>query len=426
MTGRLRSIIASIFSVGVIALVSMQETDRQPVNRIGAQFERTDNPRAAQLEQFQQSIARNSNHGNNHSSRKVTLGEVSFQPDDNPGLPLDSPGQQQFKRTADSGSPLSPAVVPSNLTSPSVRKVVYEPALQDNSFGSQFNPLPQPDQSKDSTGKTSQDNTISLTECSVAFIDDIELPALENGQIKELSVKEGDAVQAGQVIGQIDDELILSMDKQAQLKLANSEQKSLDATSLWAAENEIGLKRAAYNRIKELHQTGSKSASELEMAMFELKLALLKKTAAEKAIEVAKGEYQIEMAILQEAKIHLRRHALSVNFNGYVIEIFKHPQEWVAAGEKVIRIARLDQVYVSSSVDTSVANPHELMNRPVTVVAQLARGATETFQGKIVSVGLERFNGSFINFKAVVENRPIEGQWVLQSESEVTMQVHLK
>ena len=426
MTGGLRSIIASIFSVGVIALVSTQETDRHSVNRIGAQFDRTANPRAAQLEQFQQSIARNSNYGNNHSSRKVTLGEVSFQPDDNPGLPLDSPGQQQFERTANSSSPLSPAVVPSNLTSPSVRKVVYEPALQDNSLNNQFNPLPQASQSKDSIAQTSQDNTISLTECSVAFIDDIELPALENGQIKELNVKEGDAVQAGQVIGQIDNELILSMDKQAQLKLANAEQKSLDATSLMAAENEIGLKRAAYSRIKELAQTGSKSPSELEMAMFELKLAMLKKTAAEKAIEVAKGEYQIEMAILQEAKIHLRRHALSVNFNGYVIEIFKHPQEWVAAGEKVFRVARLDQVHVSGVVDTIVVNPHELMNRPVTVVAQLARGATETFQGKIVSIGMERMSGSRINVKAEVENRTIEGQWVLHFESTVTMQVHLK
>ncbi len=425
MTGGLRSLIVSIFSVGAIAFVSTQEADPRPDNRIGAHFDRAANPRAAQVEHFQQAIARNGNYGT-YSSPTTTLGEVSVQPDDNPGLPLASPGQQQFERTVDSRTPLSSAAAPSNRSSHNMRNVVYEPTRQDNSFKSQFNPLPNPNKTKDSTGQTSLDDTIALTECSVAFIDDIELPALENGQIKILNVKEGDAVLANQVIGQIDDELVLRMLQQAQLKLDNAQEKADDTTSLVAAENEIGLKRAAYNRIRELADKGSKSVSELEMAQFELKLAMLKKTAAQKAIDAANGESRIEMAIVQEAQIHIRRHAMSVNFNGYVIEIFKHPQEWVAAGEKIMRIARLDQVHVSGTVDTSVVNPHELMNRPVTVVAQLARGATETFQGKIVNIGMERMSGSSINVKAEVENRQIEGQWVLQSESTVTMQVHLK
>ena len=141
MTIRLQILLITVTSVGSLSLISAQQTEPQPVNRIGARFDQTANPRAAQLEQFQKSIAQN--------------------------------------------------VYPANTAPPAhVRNVAYEPPQQDNSFGSQLNPLPQTSEANTTPGRTSVEGTIELTECSVAFIDNIELPALENGQIKKLNVKE--------------------------------------------------------------------------------------------------------------------------------------------------------------------------------------------------------------------------------------------
>jgi len=269
------------------------------------------------------------------------------------------------------------------------------------------------------------DGALVLSPCTVEFIDDIELPAQESGQIKTLLLREGDPVKSGVSLGRIDDELYLRMLEQAKLKLAIAEQRANDKTSIMAAENEISLATIEYTRTQRLASTGSKSESEREKAEFSLKLAMLKKSAAQNEKDAAAGESQIERARVREVEERIRRHSLVTDFDGYVIEIFRHPLEWVTAGDKVMRIARMDRLHVSGVVNAAERNPHEVLNCPVTVTLQLAGGETAEFKGKIVNVGLERQGPNQILVKAEIENQPIEGHWRLQPGSSVSMTVHL-
>jgi hypothetical protein len=130
---------------------------------------------------------------------------------------------------------------------------------------------------------------------------------------------------------------------------------------------------------------------------------------------------------MREVSERIRRHEIIApsSFEGHVIEILRNELEWVNAGEPVMRIGRMDRLWVQGVVDANVVNPHEIVNRPVTVTLRLARGETTDFQGKIVHVGLERESSDRFLVKAEVQNRPIEGHWVLQPNSTVTMRIHL-
>jgi multidrug resistance efflux pump len=194
-----------------------------------------------------------------------------------------------------------------------------------------------------------------------------------------------------------------------------------------AAKNEIALAQVEYDRTKKLASTGSKSQSEYEKARFSLRLAMLKEVAAQNEKDNANGELQIESSRMREVGERIRRHGIIApsSFEGHVIEILRDELEWVDAGEPVMRIGRMDRLWVKGVVDANVVNPHEIVNRPVTVTLRLARGETTDFQGKIAHVGLERESSDRFLVKAEVQNRPIEGHWVLQPNSTVTMRIHL-
>ena len=94
-------------------------------------------------------------------------------------------------------------------------------------------------------------------------------------------------------------------------------------------------------------------------------------------------------------------------------------------GEEVVRLARMDRVFVQSTVNFKDLNAHEILNRKVTVTVPLARGESTTFEGKIKFVGLERSVPELLIVKAEVQNRPVNGHWILHPTAEVQMTIHL-
>lgn len=426
-----RQIIAASFLIAFFGLVSnigllqAQTSDNlrsssiqpKPTNRLGAHFDQNQDVNSARRTEFGKAVDRAA--GTYYSNRQDSSIRLATGIEEEAGLPLGS-HRQRGSRDSMRPSTNSAGTPPVN---PRIRNVGYPQQSNGNSFGQ----TPSTPNRNSLLGQTTQDGDLVISPCPVEFIDSIQLPALETGQIVSILVKEGDAVPAGKTVGQIDDQLFKSMLDQARLKHAIADQKANDNTSLIAAKNEIALAQVEYDRTKKLASTGSKSQSEYEKARFSLRLAMLKEVAAQNEKDSANGELQIEGSRMREVGERIRRHEIVApsSFEGHVIEILRDELEWVNAGEPVMRIGRMDRLWVQGVVDASVVNPHEIVNRPVTVTLQLARGETTDFQGKIVHVGLERESSGRFLVKAEVQNRPIEGHWVLQPNSTVTMRIHL-
>lgn len=288
----------------------------------------------------------------------------------------------------------------------------------------QGNSRPSPQDEAGANFKQDMPKYVDLN-CSVKFIDDIRLPAKETGVIKTLEVKEGDFVPAGKTVGQIDDELYQQMLVQAEMRYKMAVDTAQDETAKKAAEKKFGVASIEATKARKLWRSGSRSESEKLMAEYSEQLAALEITKADLEMKKARGEAELELAKMKEVKTRIQRHVIQSDFDSYVIEIFKKPQEFVNIGEEVLRIARMDHLWVQGILDIRDLNPHEAINRTVTVTVPLARGETTTFEGKIVNVALERQSSQHYMVKAEIKNRPIGGHWVLQPFSEVQMRIHL-
>ena len=315
---------------------------------------------------------------------------------------------------------------------PTPKKIVPPTTPPSSSFSSgtgtslQGNP-PSTSPSRSSSSDSSRGEGINVSPASVQFIDVIELPAREAGQLKNLNVKEGDAVSKGQNVARVNDVLLRKMLRQAELQQQIAQQKATNQTSVEAAVKEYSLAKVEYEKARDLASRGSRAQSEAMRAKFQKDIAALKYQQAKREIEAARGEAELEAARVDEARERIARHALESEFDGYVTELMRHAGEWVSAGDPVMKIARMDRLYVQGNISSEEYNPYEVAGQPVVVTLTLAQNQTQEFEGRISNVGLENdSSGVYYSIKAEVDNRFENGQWLLRKGSKVTMRVRRK
>ena len=73
-------------------------------------------------------------------------------------------------------------------------------------------------------------------------------------------------------------------------------------------------------------------------------------------------------------------------FDGVVTNVYRHPGEWVAPGDPVIKVIQVDRLRIEGSLSAAEYDPPEIDGRPVTIEAELAHGRKVTFTGKVVFV----------------------------------------
>ena len=202
--------------------------------------------------------------------------------------------------------------------------------------------------------------------------------------------------------------------------------KANERNAIDASEAKYRVAKLEADTTVRLASKGSRTKSEKRLALYNAEVAALEVKQAWIDQAEAIGQAQFEASRVKEVQKRIERHILKTDFEVYVVEIFKKQQEYVNAGEPVLRIGRMDTLWVHGVVDIKDVNAYEMQDRPVTVQVTLARNETATFQGKIVNVGLERQGMSGYLVKAEVKNRAVGKHWVLQPLSEVKMRIHLK
>jgi len=270
----------------------------------------------------------------------------------------------------------------------------------------------------------SEQKNISVNYCSIEFVDDIKLPALESGAIRSITVDEGQFITAGTIVGQIDEALPQLELKRAKMRYSIAYDAATDSTSILAAQKEYDLARTIYEKNRRLARNGSRSESEVKESLFQKEIAQLKKSKASNDQQAAFGEAKVELAAMDAVKQHIARHTLRSEYNAYVVEIFKKPQEFVNVGDDVMRLARMDQMWVQASLNNTELSAADAENRPVTVSLKTSKGIEE-FKGTIDQVSLEFVSGEEYQVKVKIENRRDGNSWLLRPFSQVSMVIHL-
>ena len=263
--------------------------------------------------------------------------------------------------------------------------------------------------------------------CVVQLITDVDVPAVETGLLKDILVKENQAVEFGQVLANIDDQIAQRALEQAQFKHELATRRAEDPTEVQAAEEKLKLTSIEYDVNLRLYGKGSKTKQEALRSKYSRDISEFELQSAKNSKVLAAVESSAELVNVRAAQDSIDRHKITSPVNGHVFKIFKDPGEWVNAGEKIMRIAPLSRLRVHGTISANDWDPYELDGQKVTITAKMARGRTETFTGQVVQTELEQRGNNLYLVVAEVENRyePNSQHWMLQPQSRVEMNIHV-
>ena len=272
-------------------------------------------------------------------------------------------------------------------------------------------------------------DSLTIERCEVHVIPeyDIQVPALHEGQLRSIEHHEGASVEIGATLAQIDDtQAKAQREVVLQESLIASEQASNEINVRYA-EAAFDVAKQQFEMVRSANQglDNVVTKSELCQRWIEMKRTHLQIEQAHFDVHAARMTAAAHKAAVQVADTEIARHLVRAPFDGQVVEVLRHPGEWVSPGDPVFRLCRIDQMRVRGRVPVSAVDPHEVMHHPVQVTVELARGRSATFEGKIVYVPPHVSGGLEFDVWADVKNRQENGMWLLQDGREVSMTIGL-
>jgi HlyD family secretion protein len=193
------------------------------------------------------------------------------------------------------------------------------------------------------------------------------------GQIDKLPVKEGDTVEAGQLLMEIWNE-----DLKAQMMLAEGEVASANARAR-AADLTADVAEREAARLTKLREQGVASEEQTDRAVSQAKALRADFNAAEAAVRVAEARVAVAVA-------NLDRTRLTAPFDGIIAEINGELKEFVTpspigiATLPTIDVIELDCFYVTAPIDEVDASSVET-GMPVRITMDAFRD--REFEGRV-------------------------------------------
>ena len=230
---------------------------------------------------------------------------------------------------------------------------------------------------------------------------EVNISAEVSGQLIQLPVKEGDYVEAGDLLAEINPDLYVAAQNRAQAAV-NTSRSNLASSLASKATSEANLfvSEQAWNRNQSLFSQGVISQADYDQSEAAFKTASANLTSASEGVKSAKFAILSAEASLQEAEDNLSRTLLIAPQSGIVTALVKEIGESVqgngfTAGEIIMKISNLNimevDVEVNESDIISVAMGNEA---EIEVDAYLGN----SFKGNVTEIGNTALNASSNGF----------------------------
>ena len=208
------------------------------------------------------------------------------------------------------------------------------------------------------------------------LIEQVDVPARESGVLASIQVVEGQLIEEGAAVAQIDDAEARIVEEHAQAELEIARAKAANTVNVRFAQKSVEVAQAELRRSTESNERYPKSISESEMDRLRL--------IVEKArLEVEQSEHEFSIAGFsqrgQGERISGRptegqRSTRSPRrWRALWSQVHRHRGEWVKPGDVVVRILRLDRLRAEGFVKMEHWSD-DLQGRPVRVLGRPAQG----------------------------------------------------
>src|SRR5262245_7886605 len=268
---------------------------------------------------------------------------------------------------------------------------------------------------------------VQLSHCLVSLLADVQVPALEAGALTGVEVTEGQFVTQGQLLARIDDrqpqldKLAAELQRDAALAKAQDDIEvrfAVAAQAVAAAELERAL---AIDR----RSPGGITQQEIQKLQLAKRRDELQIEKSKLEMRVAKMNADVHQAAVKSADEAVARRQIVSPLDGVVVALLHDKGEWVAAGEGVVQVVRVDRLRVEGLLSAAEYGPEEVAGRPVTVEVPLAGGRMGRFVGQVIFISPLVAAGNTYRVRAEVENRIEAGHPLLRPGMTATMTIAL-
>ncbi|MBN2022185.1 MAG: HlyD family efflux transporter periplasmic adaptor subunit [Pirellulales bacterium] len=277
-------------------------------------------------------------------------------------------------------------------------------------------------------GTQARGAAVTVPDCIVALVDEAQVPGQEQGVLTEVLVREGQQVEAGDVLARIDPKLAELQFKVAQKELDAAKRKAEDFASVDFAKAAAAVYAKEYWRMIEANRKtpGSKPQAEVELALLQYEQYRQQTIKSEFELGIRALEAKVSEANLEAATEHLNRREVKAPWAGVVDRLIRHTGDWVEPGAPILRLVRMDKLRVKCSLAIAEHGPEHVDGAPAEVVVDLARGETARFTGKVTGISPSLADGRRYDVWVEVDNRQRNGFWLLRDGMPATMTLELK
>ncbi len=220
--------------------------------------------------------------------------------------------------------------------------------------------------SLDARAQEAKRGQIEIADAQVSLIQNTFVAAPIAGVVAEVLVAEGDQVELGRRLVQLD-----SLQAQTELEAARA---AYDAARLQSDNdvNERYARRTLEVRQRELQQsmdantqfTGSISETEIAKLQLVVDQSRLAIEQAQHESKIARANAVEKLAAMRIVEARVRKHGVQATVAGNIVEVAIEPGEWVEAGKPIVRVISLNPIRVECFVDGRKHGP-ELVGRGI-------------------------------------------------------------
>lgn len=226
---------------------------------------------------------------------------------------------------------------------------------------------------------------------------EVKVSAEVSGQLIELPVREGDRVEAGQLLARINPDIYESRLSQAKAALDNARANRATAQARLAqSEAAFSAAELAFQRNRDLYAKGVLSTADFEQAEVSFQSAEADLEASEQNLRSAGFNISSAEAAVKESEDNLRRTVLRATQGGTVTALVKEEGEGVQGigsfqGEVIMNVSELEAMEVDVEVNESDIVKVELGD---TARIEVDAYTERTFLGVVTEIGNTALNAT--------------------------------
>jgi multidrug efflux pump subunit AcrA (membrane-fusion protein) len=231
---------------------------------------------------------------------------------------------------------------------------------------------------------------IEIDDVFLQAVEECEVPARVQGVLADMLVEKGQAVAAGANLALVDDAESSGARDARALELSIAERNADNDVKVRLAEKSLEVASADLHRAEVANAEKANSVPPSQIDLLRAKVAH-----AHLEIENARHEQAVEHIRcklkeneLRAAELTWNRHRITAPIAGIVVDVFARKGEWVERSQSVVRIIRIEQLFVEAFVDAMVL-PGRLDELPAVLQINLPGEMETRFHGQIEFVSPE-------------------------------------